>query len=104
MNPDLPDPAQPTAPAEPDPAGVGPGGGTRPNPRTAGGSPDVAPDAAAEAPGEPHPVPEGSELRAGLPEVVLEAVSELDSQASADAQRASTGGDPISGSTSASRE
>src|SRR6266516_4648048 len=161
MNPDLPDPAQPTAPAEPDPAGVGPGGGTpytvyfpsedgyraadlahaaplpqvgdlvdyldeegithryrvrevvhtlqlapayRPNPRTAGGSPDVAPDAAAEAPGEPHPVPEGSELRAGLPEVVLEAVSELDSQASADAQRASTGGDPISGSTSACTE
>ena len=161
MDPDLPDPAQPTAPAEPDPAGVGPGGGTpytvyfptedgyraadlahaaplpqvgdlvdyldedgithryrvrevvhtlqvapayRPNPRMYGGSPDVAAGAAQDAPDGRHPVPEGSELRAGLPEVVLEAVSEPNSQASADAQRASTSGDSISGSNSASRE
>jgi len=161
MDPDLPDPAQPAAPAEPDPAGVGPGGGTpytvyfpgedgyraadlahaaplphvgdlvdyldedgvthryrvrevvhtlqvapayRPNPRAAGGSPDVAADAAQAAPDGPHPIPEGSELRAGLPEVVLEAVSEPNPQPSVDAQRAPTSGDSISGSSSASRE
>jgi hypothetical protein len=161
MEAELPDSTQGIAPAESDPAGIGPGGGTpytvyfpseegyraadlahaaplpqvgdlvdyldeegvthryrvrevvhtlqvapayRPHPRAAGGATDDVADAAQAAAEGPHPVPEGSELRAGLPEVVLEAVSEPDSQLGADAQRASTSGDPVPGSTSATRE
>ena len=123
-----PDLAPAATPAEPDPAGIGPGGGTpytvyfpsedgyraadlghaaplphvgdfveyidevrvthryrvrevvhtlqlapqyRPKPRV-GGAPTEEVEPAQEASDEPHPIPEGAELRAGLPEVILE--------------------------------
>jgi hypothetical protein len=134
--PHLPPSAQQTAPAEPDPAGVGPGGGTpytvyfpsengykaadlghaaplphvgdfieyidegrvthryrvrevvhtlqlapayRPKPSAVG---DATGDAAAiqEASDGPHSVPEGGELRAGLPEVILEELTGSDQE------------------------
>ncbi len=160
MEPDLPEHAE-SLPAEPDPAGIGPGGGTpytvyfptedgyraadlahaaplphagdlvdyldedgithryrvrevlhtlqvapgyRPIPRAASASTDDAPEGAQDAPEGPRVIPEGSELRAGLPEVVLEAVSGPESQLNTDAQRASTSGDSILGSSSAARE
>jgi len=131
MKPEAEQPAPASAPAEPDPAGIGPGGGTpytvyfpsgdgyraadlghaaplphvgdfveyidegrvthryrvrevvhtlqlapeyRPRPRAAGvATEDV--EASEESGDGPHAVPEGAELRAGLPEVILEEVT-----------------------------
>jgi hypothetical protein len=51
----------------------------RPKPATGdGANPDAMGESAGQSGGEPRPVPEGSELRAGLPEVMLEALPDSD--------------------------
>jgi hypothetical protein len=51
----------------------------RPRPATGDGvNPDAQGESAGQSGGEPRPVPEGSELRAGLPEVMLEALPDSD--------------------------